>query len=60
MKTIITTQLKTIKMRQVYAQSSNPYKIISQLQSFSIQTKATKLGVPADTDHSSLTNMGHK
>ena len=35
-------------------------KIISQLQSSGIQTNATRLGVPADIVHSSLTNVGHK
>ena len=41
-------------------QSSNQYKIISQLQTFSIQTNATRLGVPADIVCSSLTNVEHK
>ena len=35
-------------------------KTISQLQSSSIQINTTRLGVPADIDHSSPTNMGHK
>ena len=35
-------------------------KIIAQLQSFGIQTNATRLGVPADIVHSSPTNMGHE
>ena len=41
-------------------QSSNQYKIISQLWTFGIQTNATRLGVSADIVCSSPTNMGHK
>ena len=34
--------------------------IVPQLQSFGIQTNATRLGGPADIVHSSPTNMGHQ
>ena len=52
--------VKTIKIRWVYAQSSNQYKNIYTVTIIQHSINTTKLGVSADIVCSSPTNMGHK
>ena len=57
-KSISTTQLKMIKIRQVYARSNDQYKNNHMVTIIWHSTNDTTLGISVDIVHSSPTNGG--